>query len=147
MAEEIGADRTGIRLSPGATLGGLDEGAEGPELYRYLVRELNKLGLAYIHIMHLGNDALLADLRALWNQALILNRPGRALEDVGSDVRAGLADLEAYGQFVLSTPDFVERLKINAAMNVPDRTSFYGGSPDGAGYIDYLTLSETAGAK
>lgn len=147
VAEEIGADRTGIRLSPGATLGGLDEGAEGPELYRYLVRALNKLGLAYIHIMHLGNDALLADLRALWNQALILNRPGRALEDVGSDVRAGLADLEAYGQFVLSTPDFVERLKINAAMNVPDRASFYGGSPDGAGYIDYLTLSETAGAK
>ncbi|MET3354377.1 UNVERIFIED_ORG: NADPH2 dehydrogenase [Xanthobacter viscosus] len=147
VAAEIGADRTGIRLSPGATLGGLDEGAEGPELYRYLVRELNKLGLAYIHIMHLGNDALLADLRALWHQALILNRPGRALEDVGSDVKAGLADLEAYGQFVLSTPDFVERLKSGAAMNTPDRATYYGGSPDGAGYIDYPALSEAADAK
>lgn len=146
VAEEIGAERTGIRLSPGATLGGLDEGAEGPQLYRYLVRELNRLGLAYVHIMHLGNEALLADIRALWDRALILNRPGRALEDVGSDVKSGLADLEAYGQYVLSTPDFVERLRTGAAMNEPDRTSYYDGSPDGAGYIDYPALSETAGA-
>ncbi|UXT00203.1 alkene reductase [Agrobacterium tumefaciens] len=146
VAEEIGAERTGIRLSPGATLGGLDEGAEGPQLYRYLVRELNRLGLAYVHIMHLGNEALLADIRALWDRALILNRPGRALEDVGSDVKSGLADLEAYGQYVLSTPDFVERLRTGAAMNEPDRASYYGGSPDGAGYIDYPALSETAGA-
>ncbi|NTZ64240.1 alkene reductase [Agrobacterium tumefaciens] len=147
VAEEIGAERTGIRLSPGATLGGLDEGAEGPQLYRYLVRELNRLGLAYVHIMHLGNEALLADIRALWDRALILNRPGRALEDVGSDVKSGLADLEAYGQYVLSTPDFVERLRTGAAMNEPDRASYYGGSPDGAGYIDYPALSKTAGAR
>lgn len=144
VAEEIGADRTGIRLSPGATLGGLDEGTEGPDLYRYLVSELNKLELAYVHIMHLGNDALLADIRALWDQALILNRPGRALDDIGSDVKSGLADLESYGQFVLSTPDFVERLKAGAPMNKPDRASYYGGGAEG--YVDYPTLSETVGA-
>lgn len=144
IAEEIGAERIGIRLSPGAKLGGLDEGADGPDLYRYLVSELNKLGLAYVHIMHLGNDALLADIRALWDQALIVNRPGRALEDIGSDVRAGLADMESYGQFVLSNPDFVERLKSGAAMNKPDRASYYGGGAEG--YVDYPTLSETVGA-
>lgn len=144
VAGEIGADRTGIRLSPGATLGGLDEGPEGPDLYRYLVSELNKLRLAHVHIMHLGNDALLADIRALWDQALILNRPGRALEDVGSDVKAGLADIEAYGQFVLSTPDFVERLKSGAAMNEPDRATYYGGGAEG--YVDYPTHLETVRA-
>ncbi len=144
VAEEIGAGRTGIRLSPGGKLGGLDEGPEGPDLYRYLVSELNKLELAYVHLMHLGDDALLADIRALWDQALILNRPGRALQDVGSDVRSGLADLESYGQFVLSTPDFVERLKSGAAMNEPDRASYYGGGPEG--YVDYPTLSESVGA-
>ena len=142
VAEEIGADRTGIRLSPGATLGGLDEGTEGPELYRYLVAELNKIGLAYVHLMHLGNEALLADIRSLWGQALILNRPGRALADVGADVASGVADLESYGQFVLSTPDFTERLKSGAAMNAADRASFFGG--DAAGYVDYPTLSQVA---
>jgi NADPH2 dehydrogenase len=144
VAGEIGADRTGIRLSPGATLGGLDEGPEGPDLYRYLVSELNTLRLAYVHIMHLGNEALLADIRSLWDQALILNRPGRALEDVGSDVKAGLADIEAYGQFVLSTPDFVERLKSGAPMNEPDRATYYGGGA--MGYVDYPTHLETIGA-
>lgn len=144
VADEIGANRTGIRLSPGARLGGLDEGPEGPDLYRYLVSELNKLELAYVHIMHLGNDALLADIRALWDQALIINRPGRALEDVGSDVKAGLADMESYGQFILSTPDFVERLKSGAAMNEPDRASYYGGGAQG--YVDYPILSEAVGA-
>ena len=44
VAGEIGADRTAIRLSPGLTLNGIDEGAEGPDLYRYLVAELGKLG-------------------------------------------------------------------------------------------------------
>ncbi|BCP51503.1 alkene reductase [Kaistia sp. 32K] len=144
VAAEIGADRVGIRLSPGATFGGLDEGAEGPDLYRYLVSELNKLGLAYVHLLHLGNEALLADIRSLWDQALILNRPGRKLEDVGSDVKSGIADLEAYGQFVLSTPDFVERLKSGAALNKPDNASFYGGGAEG--YVDYPTLNETVSA-
>lgn len=77
IADEIGPEKTAIRLSPGATLGGLDEGSEGPELYRYLVGELNRLGLAYVHIMHFGNEALLADIRRLWHQTLIVNRPGR----------------------------------------------------------------------
>lgn len=138
VADEIGAECTGIRLSPGGNLGGLDEGAEGPDLCRHLVGELNKIGLAYIHVMHLGNDALLADIRKLWDQALILNRPGRALVDVGTDVKSGVADLEAYGQYVLSTPDFVERLKSGAAMNTADQASFYGGGAEG--YVDYTTL-------
>jgi 2,4-dienoyl-CoA reductase-like NADH-dependent reductase (Old Yellow Enzyme family) len=51
VAEEIGAKRTGIHLSPGGTLGGLEEGFEGPDLCRYLVGKLNKLGLAYVHLM------------------------------------------------------------------------------------------------
>jgi N-ethylmaleimide reductase len=142
ITREIGAKRTGIRLSPGATLGGLEEGPEGPDLYRYLVGELNKLGLAYVHLVHLGNDALLADIRKGRDQALIVNRPARALQDVGADIAAGLADLESYGQFVLSTPDFSARLKSGAPMNAADKSTYFGG--DARGYTDYPTLSERA---
>lgn len=144
VAEEIGADRTAIRLSPGTTLWGIDEGAEGPDLYRYLVAELDKLGLAYLHIMHLGDEPLLADIRTLWKQALILNRPGRPGEQAGSDIDSGLAEMEAYGQMVLANPDFVERLKTNAPMNAADRNSFFGGSAQGC--TDYPALSSTARA-
>lgn len=139
IAEEIGADRTAIRLSPGSTLWGIDEGEEGPALYRYLVAELDKLGLAYLHVMHLGNDDLLQDIRQLWKQSLILNRPGRLREQIGDDVASDLADLEAYGQMILANPDFVERLQANAPFNEADRSTFFGGTEKG--FIDYPALS------
>lgn len=144
IAEEIGAGTTAIRLSPGTTMWGIDEGAEGPDLYRYLVAELNKLGLAYLHIMHQGNEPLLTDIRKLWKGTLILNRPGCPREQIGADVASGLADLEAYGQMVLANPDFVERLKSNAPMNDANRNAFFGGTAQG--YTDYPTLSEAQGA-
>ena len=140
IAEEIGADRTAIRLSPGMTLWGIDEGAEGPALYRYLVAELDKLGLAYLHVTHQGNEPLLADIRKLWTGALILNRPGRPRDEIGADVASGLAELEAYGQMVLANPDFVARLKTGAPMNDANPNAFFGG--DGRGYIDYPALAE-----
>ncbi|TCM74961.1 2,4-dienoyl-CoA reductase-like NADH-dependent reductase (Old Yellow Enzyme family) [Rhizobium sp. BK068] len=139
IAEEIGADRTAIRLSPGTTIWGIHEGAEGPDLYRYLVAELDKLGLAYLHIMHLGKDAFAADIRKLWHQSLIINRPGRPRDQIGTDVASGLADLEAYGQLVLANPDFIERLKTNAAMNEADPKTYYGGGA--GGYTDYPVLN------
>lgn len=141
IAGAIGAKRTGIRLSPGMKLWGIDEGEEMPELYRHLVAELDRLGLAYLHITDYSqNEPLLLEMRKLWHQTLIMNRPGRPREQVGADIAAGLADLEAYGQMVLANPDFVERLRRGAPMNEADPASFFGG--DARGYTDYPTLDE-----
>jgi N-ethylmaleimide reductase len=142
IAAEIGADRTAIRLSPGLAMNGIDEGPESPALYRYLLGELGKLGLAYLHVLHSGSDQLLADIRLLWKQPLILNRPGRARDQVGADVASGLADLEAYGQMVLANPDFVARLQTNAPMNEADRATFFAGTA--RGYTDYPALEAAA---
>ncbi|KJC40778.1 1,2-oxophytodienoate reductase [Bradyrhizobium sp. LTSP885] len=144
IADEIGADRTAIRLSPGITMWGIDEGAEGPALYRYLVNELDKLGLAYVHVLHAGNEQLVSDIRARWKQALIVNRPGRPRDQIGADIASGLADLEAYGQMVLANPDFVARLKTGAPMNEADRAGFFGG--DAPGYTDYPALEAATAA-
>lgn len=138
IADEIGADKTAIRLSPGSTMWGIDEGKEGPDLYRHLVAELDRLDLAYLHVMHQGDEQLLADLRKLWRSRLIVNRPGRPRDRIGSDLAADLADLEAYGQAILANPDFVERLKLDAPMNEADRNTFFGG--DARGYTDYPAL-------
>ncbi|MGG1905274.1 SDR family NAD(P)-dependent oxidoreductase [Enterobacter ludwigii] len=139
IAEDIGADRTAIRLSPGAKLWGIDEGPEALALYTHLTTELSKLGLAYVHVMHVGNEVLVAEIRKLWSGTLILNRPGRARDQIGSDVASGLAELESYGQLVLANPDFVERLKTGAQMNAADQATYYGG--DAKGYTDYPSLS------
>ncbi|MRW94392.1 alkene reductase [Duganella sp. FT80W] len=139
IAAEIGADRTAIRLSPGTTLWGIDEGAEGPALYRHLVTELNRLGLAYLHIMHQGDEPLLADIRQLWQGTLMLNRPGRPRDQIGADLASGLAELESYGQMVLANPDFVTRLQTGAAMNEANRNAYFGGTAQG--YTDYPALA------
>jgi N-ethylmaleimide reductase len=144
IAREIGADRTAIRLSPGITMWGIDEGAEGPALYRYLVAELDKLGLAYLHVLHTGDEPLVGDVRALWKQSLIVNRPGRPRDQIGADVASRLADLEAYGQMVLANPDFVARLKTGASMNEANRASFFGGAAPG--YTDYPALAAATAA-
>jgi 2,4-dienoyl-CoA reductase-like NADH-dependent reductase (Old Yellow Enzyme family) len=139
IAGEIGADRTAIRLSPGLSMWGIDEGAERPDLYRYLVAELDKLDLAYLHVIDTGDQDLLGDIRALWNQSLILNRPGRPRDQIGADVVSGSADLEAYGQMVLANPDFVTRLRNDAPMNEANPASFFGGTEKG--YTDHPALA------
>jgi N-ethylmaleimide reductase len=144
IAEEIGADRTAIRLSPGIKMWGIDEGAEGPALYRYLVAELDRLGLAYLHIVHGGDEQLVGDIRAPWQRSLIVNRPGRPRDRIGADTASGLADLESYGQMVLANPDFVARLESGAPLNEADRASFFGGAAQG--YTDYPALEEATAA-
>ena len=144
IAEEIGADRTAIRLSPCTTLWGIDEGSEAGDLYRYLVDRLNTLGLAYLHIMEQGQEALLADIRQRWHGTLMLNRPGRAREQIGADVASGLAELESYGQMVLANPDFVARLQNAEPMNEANRAFYFGGSAQG--YTDYPSRRASVGA-
>ncbi|RAN76372.1 alkene reductase [Bacillus sp. SRB_336] len=142
VADEIGPDRMGIRLSPGLKIGGVDEGEDYGDLYRYLVSELATLDLAYVHLFHFGDDALLRDLRAAWPNALLVLRAGRSREDVGADVEAGLADIVPIGTWALANPDVVERLKSGAAFNEPDRSTYYTGGA--AGYTDYPRLGALA---
>ena len=141
IAKEIGADRTAIRLSPGLSMWGIDEGSDRHELYRYLVSELDKLDLAYLHVVDCGDEPLLGMLRDWWGGVMVLNRPGRAREQIGSDLIADLADMESYGQLVLANPDFVERLKTGASMNDADRATFFGGTEKG--YTDYPAVTPT----
>ncbi|MGJ7515711.1 alkene reductase [Pseudomonas baetica] len=140
VIEEIGADRTGIRLSPGSRLGGIDEGSNYGELYRTLVAALAKLDPAYLHIAHNGDEPLLKDIRALWPNALLVNRINRPLELIGQDVEAGLADVSPVGRWALANPDFVQRLRTGHPLNEADPQTFYGGGSHG--YTDYPRLQE-----
>jgi N-ethylmaleimide reductase len=53
--------------------------------------------------------------------------------------RRNLADLISFGRLYIANPDLVERLRIGARLNVPDRATFFGGGA--AGYTDYPALS------
>jgi N-ethylmaleimide reductase len=138
VADEIGADRTGLRISPGNPFNDIAE-SDTAELYPALVRALSPLGLAYLHVMHAGDDALLGTLRALWPTTLILNRAGTDLPTRAKDIDHGTADLVSVGALALANPDLVERLRSDAPLNTPDPATFYGGGV--AGYTDYPTYT------
>ncbi|MEW5550792.1 alkene reductase [Peribacillus frigoritolerans] len=92
VADEIGADRTGFRISPGnLDYVGIDEGENGLDVYRYLIPELTKLNLAYLHVLHLGNDDFLKEVRDMWPNSLLVNRSGRPLEMIDEDIEVNLA--------------------------------------------------------
>lgn len=140
VVDEIGPERTGIRFSPQGTLNGIEEGETSIEMYRYLIRELDKLNLAYLHIMHFGNEPLLQEIRQLWSLALLVNRVGRALDQLTVDLDNEIADVVTVGTWMIANPDFVERLKLDAPLNVPDKNTIYAGGEEG--YTDYPFLKE-----
>lgn len=140
VVNEIGPERTGIRFSPQGTLNGIEEGETSSEIYRYLVSELDKLNLAYLHIMHFGNESLLHEIRHLWSQALLVNRAGRTLDQLTVDLDNELADVITVGTWMIANPDFVERLKLDAPLNTPDKNTIYAGGAEG--YTDYPFLKE-----
>jgi 2,4-dienoyl-CoA reductase-like NADH-dependent reductase (Old Yellow Enzyme family) len=142
VAGEIGAARTGIRLSPHGTAGGLDEGDEAGDLYRFLVGELASLDLAYLHLVHSRDEELLGELRAAWPNALLLVRADRTVETLGGPVESGLADVIPIGRAAIANPDFVERLRGGSTLaDVDSATVLSGGA---RGYTDYPCLDQAS---
>jgi N-ethylmaleimide reductase len=138
VADEIGAGRTGIVVSPGNKFNDIIED-DTDELYVALVRQLAPLGLAYLHVGHSDDERLVMQLRHEWPGPLLLNRSGADIEMRIKDIESGLADVVTVGTLVLANPDLVERIKTGAALNEPDHTTFYSGGE--RGYIDYPALN------
>jgi len=141
VADEIGAGRTGIRISPGNPFNDIVE-TNVPKVYEMLVRELGQLNLAYLHVMHMGDEGLLRTIRGIWPGVLFLNRPGADIATRTSDIESGVADVITVGGMNLANPDLIERIKRNAPLNAPDPATFYGGGAKG--YTDYPALAPEA---
>jgi len=137
VAEEIGGSRTGIVISPGNPLNDIVE-EHVDEIYGALGSELSSLNLAYLNVVHGGNEELIHSIRRNWTSALLLNRRGADIEARLQDVEDGLADVVTVGQQALANPDLVDRIKTGAPLNDVDHKTFYGG--DERGYLDYPTM-------
>ncbi|BDZ40180.1 alkene reductase [Microbacterium suwonense] len=141
VTEAIGADRTGIRLSPNNRLGDTAED-DHTTLYPLLVGELDKLGLAYLHLVDAGDPGLTPRIREKWSSALILNASAPDISTHPERLRLvddGAADLVSFARLFIANPDLVERLAAGAELAAPDMTKAYGGTAEG--YTDYAPLS------
>ena len=137
IAEAIGEDKVGIRFSPYGVNGDMAPYPEIDATYEYLATELNKIGIAYIHIGAVPETAnpLKLKIRSLFKQTFILNGnyDKKKAED---DIETGKADLISFGRPFITNPDFVERLQNDLPLNneLKDKLLF---SPGSEGYTDY----------
>ena len=140
------SDRVGVRLSPGGTFNDMCD-CKPHETFGYVVRQLALKNLAYLHLIepsqppseHPMPDLSAHYFRPLYPGTLIV-AGGYTFDRANAVLKAGLADLVAFGQLFLANPDLPERFKRGAPLNSPNPATFYGG--DAEGYIDYPTLEE-----
>jgi N-ethylmaleimide reductase len=149
VADEIGAGRVGVRLSPVTPAGDLSDSDPQP-LFERAVERLDALGIAYIHIIE-GATGGARDIAPFDFAALRTRFSGAWIVNNGYDramaldaVQDGRADAVAFGVPFLANPDLPARLREDAPLNKPDQATFYGGGAKG--YTDYPTLEETAAA-
>ncbi|WP_016905552.1 alkene reductase [Streptomyces xiaopingdaonensis] len=146
IAEAIGADRTGLRISPGNAVNGIDD-TDADLLYPALLEANAGKGLAYLHTAFADPaQPLFARLREGWPGTLIANPvlpADRIPADGGREAAERLlgagADLVALGRPFLANPDLVERMRAGAPVNaVRSKYAMYTGGP--VGYTDYPVL-------
>jgi N-ethylmaleimide reductase len=149
----IGADRLGVRLSPFGQYGGIHD-SNPRELFTFVINELNKRHLAYLHLIEArGSEIGLTDelhenavnnailFRPLFNGP-ILSAAAYTPESATVAIEQKHADAIVFGRLFIANPDLVERIKGSQPLNASDRSTFYGGAEHG--YTDYKTLGEAA---
>ena len=143
VAEAVGADRVGIRVSPGSPYNAMVEHDPIP-VYTALLDELAVLDIAYLHVVEMGTRDVTKHLRAAWPGTLILN-PHETLavfpataEVAQQTMEAGVADAVSLAALWLANPDLDVRIKAGGPYNTPDPATYYGGNH--VGYTDYPTL-------
>ncbi|MBC6697516.1 alkene reductase [Hymenobacter puniceus] len=146
----IGAERTGIRLSPWSTFNDMALADDIDALYEYLATELQQRNLVYLHLINQENSKVAAScaatidrLRAKFTNTLILCG-GYDAERAEAELQSGRADLVAFGRDYISNPDLAERFEQQASLAKGDQSTFYAPGPEGfhQGYTDYPALAE-----
>ncbi|WP_461115407.1 alkene reductase [Spirosoma jeollabukense] len=138
IADAIGPEKVGLRISPYSTLSDMPayEEADVHQTYVYLSEELNRLGITYLHIS--DNPSIPQKthqaIRSAFSNTLIYCN-GLTPETAEAKLQAGTADLVAFARSFLANPDFMNRIEKNAPLNKVDYTTLY--TPGMQGYTDY----------
>ncbi len=155
VVAEIGAGRTGLRLSPITPVNDAAQDSNAAALYGYVVQQLAPLKLAFLHLIEgqTGGARDLSDkgvapfdyaaLRAAYAGPWMVNN-GYSRAMALDAVASGAADLVAIGKPFISNPDLVRRLREDAPLAKWVQATLYGGGA--AGYTDYPTLESSLAA-
>ena len=136
------SDRVGVRISP---LGSYNEMKDSDPvgLVTYLGNELNKLHIAYLHVMRgdmlgLQKGDVLAPARSAFKGTLIGNM-GYTADEANAAIESKLVDAVAFGVPFISNPDLPIRVRAKLPLLPPKPEHFF--SHGGEGYTDYPLCS------
>ena len=139
-AEEIGADRVGVRISPGNPENDVRD--HDDETYLHLATCLRELRLAYLHVRATPHQGIVGRIRQLWPERLVLNlgfgaEPTTRAQAAGV-LEGGVANAVAVGRSFLANPDLVRRWTEGSDLNEIRAAFLYRGGAEG--YTDYPIL-------
>lgn len=144
VVDVIGADKTGVRLSPVNPFNDMKD-SNPQAMFNFVAESLNQINLAYCHAVeggiHGGGTADPFDFVAFRKCF-----KGKYMANLGYDkasgnaaIASGHADCIAFGVPFIANPDLVERFTLDATLNEADSSTFYGGAEKG--YTDYPALN------
>jgi N-ethylmaleimide reductase len=144
VVDAIGADRTGVRLSP---LNGFNDMSDSdPQAtFDHATELLNKYGLAFLHIleglpgsaMYMPGAPVHPKLRSTFKGRFILNG-GYDRASSEAALASGAADAIAIGVPFIANPDLVARMRQNAPLAESPMSTWYMGGAEG--YAGFKTL-------
>lgn len=142
----VGADRTGVRLSPNGLVQGTDDSNPAP-LFTAAARLLSDIGIAFLEVREPQGDSrfipnaqppIAPAMREAFKGAFILNSDfdragGQAVLD------AGIADAISFGRPFIANPDLPRRFEQDLALAKGNPATYYSQGPEG--YVDYPAVA------
>jgi 2,4-dienoyl-CoA reductase-like NADH-dependent reductase (Old Yellow Enzyme family) len=149
VAGVIGADRTGVRLSPNGNSQGVKD--SNPEaVFIPAAKALSEIGIAFLELREPGPNGtfgrseqprLSPEIRQAFSGPLVLNSDFLG-DSAQAALDSGVADAVSFGRTFLANPDLPVRLQKGAPLNPDTMTTWY--SQGAEGYTDYPTLESVA---
>lgn len=141
VANAIGKEKVGIRLSPFGAFNDIKWDDTTESQFTKLAAGLKAMGVVYIHVVDhtsMGAPAfpqsIKDEIRNAFGGTIIMSG-GYDAEKAEADLAAGQGELVAFGRPYISNPDLVERFEEAIPLAAPDYNTFY--TPGPKGYIDY----------
>lgn len=161
VAEAIGANKAAVRFSPWGTVM-MTLASDPISQWTYVCSEVEKRGLAYVCLTQPRTDLFLPSSTKVTNlhkaseegsinakiedihlkhfEIVLKTTPKLATgeydgENCFEEVERGEFDAVTFGRWFISNPDLVEKVRLGLRLTPFDRTTFYGGGPEG--YTDH----------
>ncbi|EPX60693.1 N-ethylmaleimide reductase [Cystobacter fuscus DSM 2262] len=146
LVDTVGADRTGVRLSPNGDSQGVNDSNPEP-LFVAAAQALSSLGVAFLELREPPLDGtfgkgerppLAPAIRRGFKGVLILNSDYDLTRAQG-ELDAGVADAITFGRPFISNPDLPQRLAKKLPLAKDNMATWYSQGTEG--YVDYPRAS------